>query len=383
MGFGNYVKLSFFKDLYMEAVTELQNNSLKNVHGGNVWQAAQKWGIRPDQFIDYSANINPLGMSPRAIAALKDNLNMLIHYPEPSGEGFKNSLSIYLHVAPENLVLGNGGSELIYLVGRMYYGSRIVVLAPSFSEYGAGIEQPDIKHICLKPEQNFALPVRKIIEEIREGDLLFIANPNNPTGNLFPSHELEQIVTAAGRSNAVVVIDEAFIDFAGDKNSLRYLAQENSNLIILGSLTKFFAMPSLRLGYAVSTVTNINRMEQLLPVWRINAMAMVAGEASISHREYIEQTLSTIKTERQFLSRELGKIEGLQVYPSESNFILLNALHTGFTAHEIQDQLGPKGILIRECSNFINLSPFYFRLAVKAHKENERLVKALRDVLKS
>jgi len=359
----------------------LLESEAKNAHGGNVWVAAKKWKIHPDKFLDYSANINPLGMSIRGINAIKDNMGMLTHYPEPSGEGFKNSLSKYLHIQPENLVLGNGGSELIYLVGRMYYQNRILLLAPTFSEYGEGIGQPYIKQVNLDPEVGFKLPTKEIIEEMRESDLIFIGNPNNPTGNLFSWKELKQIILAAGDVKAVVVIDEAFIDFAGDEHSCRYLVADHKNLVVLGSLTKFFAMPSLRLGYAVSAAENVKKMEQLLPPWRINTMALAVGEASIKHQEYIDESLVTVKKERDFLSEELRKIKGLKVYSSVSNFILIDALNTGFTANEIQEKIGPKGILIRECNNFGNLSPYYFRAAVKTRSENEKFLSILSRIL--
>lgn len=354
----------------------------KNGHGGNIWAASQKWGIAPENIIDFSASINPLGPSARAIEAIQANLGMLEHYPEPRGESFNSILASYLGIDSANLVLGNGGLELIYLLGRMFYYNRIVVLAPCFSEYGEGLEQPRIYRINLDREDGFKLPLERILNEIQENDLIFIANPNNPTGNLFAREELLAIIKRAADKDSLVVVDEAFQDFIEDKGlSLVDQVEKNKNLVVIGSLTKFFALPALRLGYGVAHKEGILEMEHLLPTWRINSLALVAAAASVNHREYIEATFKTIKSEKEFLMQGLAEFSGLKVYPGASNFILVEAEKYGFSAQELQELLGPMGILIRKCDNFYNLSHFFFRLAIKKRQANQTLLKALRIVL--
>ena len=354
----------------------------KLTHGGDVWAAANKWGISPETFLDYSANINPLGPCFESIAAIQRSLKLLIHYPEPTGKELKKTLGQYLHIDIENLVLGNGGAEIIYLLGRMFYQKRVLRLAPTFSEYGEGIENPYIYEVNLKAEEQFQLPTREIITQMREDDLIFIGNPNNPTGNLFPREEIIKIINQADKMNAIVVVDEAFIDFVGDDScSLRDLAAANEHLIVIGSLTKFFAIPALRLGYAVAAEDKIQKMEQLLPTWRINTLAQAAALASIKNQEYINDTIQLIKEERPVLNTGLNKIKGLKVYPSATNFILIDGEGGGVTAEEMQERLGPEGILIRKCNSFNNLSPYYFRLAVKKRHDNQRLLETLQKVL--
>jgi threonine-phosphate decarboxylase len=356
-------------------------NKGRPVHGGNVWAASKKWGIDPGNFLDYSANINPLGPSLKAVQAIKDNLGSLEHYPEPTGEALSEVLSKFLGVSTENLVLGNGGAELIYLVGRMFYKKRIMLLAPTFSEYGEGIEGAIYIRINLKADEGFKLPTSAIIAEVQEDDLIFIGNPNNPTGNIFPRGELLKVIKIAEEKKAVVIIDEAFIDFLDDDHfySVRHDVEKYKNLIVVGSLTKFFALPSLRLGYAVAAKDTAKRMETLLPTWRINTFALKAGEASLKDVEYIKKTRSFIK--RDFLTQELVKIDGLKVYPSVANFILIDAQEVGITSKELQEKLGPKGILIRKCDSYYNLSPYYFRIAVRKREENIRLLNALKKVV--
>ncbi len=171
----------------------------KPAHGGNVWVASKRWGIDPENFLDYSANINPLGPSPKAIQAIVDNLGVLSNYPEPTGESFKVCLSKFFNVNINNIVLGNGGAELIYLVGRMFYKKRVLLLAPTFSEYGEGIENPNIIRIGLNHRDKFMLPTDEIIHKMEKDDLIFIGNPNNPTGSIFPREEIKRIVEAAGK----------------------------------------------------------------------------------------------------------------------------------------------------------------------------------------
>lgn len=359
----------------------MADKDIKFTHGGNIWAAAQKWGTTADRFLDFSANINPLGPSSRALQAIYESLAMIQHYPEPGGESCKESLSCYLNVEPDHLVLGNGGSELIYLLGRMFYKNRVLLLAPCFSEYGQGIINPRLHRISLNKEENFALPTTRIIQDIQENDLIFIANPNNPTGNLFDPQGLLSIVQTGAEQDAVVVIDEAFLDFTGsDGISLRHQVEDYPNLVVVSSLTKFFAIPGLRLGYAVAHPILIKQMEQLLPAWRINTLALEAAKATLDDRKYIEQTVAIVQREREVLQAGVAALPGLVVYPGASNFILVDGEGAGLSASMLQERLAPLGILIRSCQNFDNLTPFFYRLAVKTHEQNQRLLSALRSV---
>lgn len=350
-------------------------------HGGDRWAAQEKWGIAADEFLDFSASINPLGPSSYSLQAIQDNLSGLDHYPEPSGAVLKRALAQYLKVEEQYLVLGNGSSELIYLCARLFYRHRVLVLAPSFSEYGQGVINPCIVRVGLDLS-TMRLPLDELSALLREGDLLFIANPNNPTANLFNREELLQILQLVKNKQAMLILDETFIDFIQDRSvSLRDISSQGSNLVILGSLTKFFALPGLRIGYALSSRDNIVKMERLLPPWRINNLALAAGAAALQDQEYIRNTLSLITRERAFLIDGLDKIAGLTVYPSQANYILIDAGNRGITAAQLQSRLGPEGILIRDCRNFYNLSPGCLRVAVRSHRENVIFLRTLRKVL--
>jgi threonine-phosphate decarboxylase len=352
----------------------------KPVHGGDVWKAAQRWGIALDEILDFSANINPLGPSPQALEAIESNISQLTHYPEPCGDSCKLALAQHLGVDKANLVLGNGGSELIYLLGRMFYKGRLLLLAPCFSEYGEGLENPRVVRIALDADKQFRLPLPEIREALQPGDLIFIGNPNNPTGNLFKPQELLELAAYVQDVRGVMVVDEAFLDFAGRELSISQEVEHNPHLVVVGSLTKFFAIPGLRLGYAAACAEHIKRMEFLLPTWRINTLALAAGRASLADVAYMEKTIAFVNQERQLFIERLQELPFLQVFPGVSNFLLIDAEKSGLTADEWQERLGPRGILIRNCSNFANLSPYYFRIAVKGRDQNLRLVEALKQV---
>jgi len=352
----------------------------KPVHGGDVWTAAQRWGMDLDEILDFSANINPLGPSPLALEAIVANISRLTHYPEPCGDSCKLALAEHLEVDEANVVLGNGGSELIYLLGRMFYKKRLVLLAPCFSEYGEGLENPHILRIPLDASRGFELPWPGIMEALEPGDLIFIGNPNNPTGNLFNPQQLLELAAYVRDLSGTMVVDEAFLDFAGRKLSLSQEVEHNPHLVVVGSLTKFFAIPGLRLGYAVACKEHIERIEFLLPTWRINTLAIAAGRASLADTAYMEKTIRVVGQERRFLMEQLQALDFLQVFPGASNFLLINAEKSGLTAAQWAENLRRYGILIRNCSNFANLSPYYFRIAVKSHDQNLRLIEALKQV---
>lgn len=363
----------------------MQNNytySNNLSHGGNIWAKSLEWGIKPQHILDFSASINPLGPSPMAIEAILEYLPMLQHYPDPRAKEFKKALAQYLSIDKKNLLLGNGSIELIYTISQALYKKRIIKLAPSFSEYGRGIINPNIKEISLEAEANFALPVDELVKNIVNNDLIFINNPHNPSGKLFLKDELIDVLKRAKEIGAVLIIDEAFMDFSVDRSqSMLDLINEYHNLIVLGSMTKFFALPGLRLGYAVIANEMKKLLEQRLPPWRVNTLALVAGEASLYDKTYIKKSRDLINNEKGFLYNALSAINTLEIYDSDTNFILINAFKSGKSSEEMQEELKESAILIRNCSSFQGLTPNHFRIAVRRNHENIKLIDRLRCIL--
>lgn len=349
-------------------------------HGGNVWLAAKKYGIKTQEILDFSANINPLGPSPRAMEALEEALQEIQHYPEPQAETLRRDLAGVLGLPEECLLLGNGAAELVYALARVLKPTRLLLPAPTFGEYAEGFADVEKVELPLDPAQNFALPDTSH-EKLRAGDLLILCNPNNPTGQLLPEDQLRALLHRVGEVGALLLVDEAFMDFVLPPCSLLKNVPQHPHLLVLRSLTKFFALPGLRLGYLAASPSLVQQVQGVLPPWRVNRLAQVAGCASLQDQAYIEHTLQFMEQQKEWLYQELKNLPGLAPLPPAANFILVDCRGSHRKAQEIQDFLGPRGVLIRLCHNFSGLDDYYFRVAVRSPQENRRLLQNLQQLL--
>ncbi|MBO8138069.1 MAG: threonine-phosphate decarboxylase [Desulfotomaculum sp.] len=354
---------------------------LNAYHGGNIWAAARKYNRDPKKFIDFSANINPLGPPPTAVEAIKDAAELVKHYPDPDASLLKYKLSRYLNIPEETLLLGNGGAEIIYAACRALKPKRLVLPVPTFSEYRQALPGLPARYVYLEPENNFTLPVEKIMKLIRPGDVAFICNPNNPTGYLAAGKELLELAERADKVGAALVVDEAFMDFTGHKETVLPGVLKYSSAAVVGSLTKFFALPGLRLGYLAAGGELLGKVNKELPPWRVNVLAQIAGEIALEDKSYIKETLKLIDKEKQYLFDGLSKIPGLKPYPSRANFILVNCRSAGKSAEEIYEKLVHKNIIIRVADSFAGLDENYFRVAVRSRSENQLLLRVLNEVV--
>ncbi|MDQ0286321.1 threonine-phosphate decarboxylase [Desulfofundulus luciae] len=354
-------------------------------HGGNLVRAAMEYGLAPQDFLDFSANINPLGPCPSVLEAIKANLWQICHYPDPDCRGVKSALAEHLGVDTPCLLVGNGASELIYLLARVFSFRRVLIPAPTFSEYALAVKAAggEVNYVFLDPSLGFPFPMEEVLRRLPGVDALFLCNPNNPTGGLVPRLELEVLLEAAAAYKAMVIVDEAFMDFVVDPQShtLLSLAGRNSSLILVYSLTKILAIPGLRLGVLAAQPNVVEALDRARDPWSVNALAQVAGVAGLQDKEYIKAARDMVAREREFLFRELSSLPGLRPFPGAANFLLVDITGAKCTAGELVRRLGRRGILVRNCANFPGLSEGYIRIAVKRRKENLRLLEALREVL--
>lgn len=350
-------------------------------HGGNVWLAQKIYGLRQEQILDFSANINPLGPSPLALTAIQQALNKIKHYPEPQAASLRRVIADLMELPEELLILGNGAAELIYALARVIKPRRLLLPVPTFSEYAEGFGDVAKMYLPLNRANNFALSADKIAPLLQAGDLLIICNPNNPTGQLVEQQQLSALIKRAGQVGAGLLIDEAFMDFVRPEQSLLQEVQSYPFLFVLRSLTKFFAIPGLRLGYLVAPQQVVEQLYNVLPPWRVNLLAQVAGLASLQDKAYMDETLELIGDQKAMLYSGLAAIKGLEPLPPTANFILVDCRASGITAREFQNHLGPRGILIRLCDNFPGLDDYYFRVAIRNAKENLLLIKNLQEYI--
>lgn len=360
-------------------------------HGGDRLTAAERFGGRPEEFLDFSSNIHPLGPPPRVLEALSRALagerpQALASYPDPLSRRLRDKLADRLSVSPEQLLVANGVAELIDLVVRVFRPRRVGVVHPCFSEYerAAHLHGCSVVSVRAKEENRFVPTEEELRFLVMRSDLVFLGCPNNPNGLLPPKPVLERVAAEAARSGAVLVLDEAFIDFVpgGEERSLIHRLSSCPTTLIFRSMTKFYALPGLRLGYAVGRKDWIERLLDHKVPWSVNALAQVAGEAALEDEEYRRRAERWGRAEREELAGWLRQVGAVDVFPSETNFLLLRlrAAKGRGASGRLQERMGRRGILIRDASTFPGLDDRYVRIAVRTRRENERLIAALRKV---
>ena len=329
---------------------------MKAIHGGDIY--------RNHVEIDFSVNVNPLGIPKRVEDALHESIAMCKSYPDIKTEKLKKAVGKMLGVEEEVLLFGNGASELFMAIVHAIRPKRTVIPVPSFYgyEYAAKASEGEVVF-------------GDSYSEITEGtDLLFLANPNNPTGTLLSKKEIKELLDYCRERNIVVVLDECFIEFCESDSSMISEIEQYENLIIVRAFTKIFAIPGVRLGYLISSNQEIlDRIRMQLPEWNISSLAQAAGIACAKEMEFVERTIAFVDKERAFLTEGLKKF-GFKVIPSSTNFIFF------YTEKELYEPLLQRGILIRDCSNFRGLKKGYYRIAVKTREENQTLLKVIGEL---
>ena len=349
------------------------------IHGGDVYSARQKSGGEP---LDFSANINPLGMPPGVVAAAAASLQSCVHYPDPLCRELRAAIAEREHVPVETVVCGNGAADLIFRLAMALRPKKALLPAPTFAEYEQALSSVGcgVSHVLLREETGFALEEDFLQALTPEIDLAFFCNPNNPTGRTAPRELLQKLLARCLELGIVVVMDECFNDFLEEpeRHTLRGMLQGAPNLVLIKAFTKSYAMPGLRLGYCLCGSAAL--AEQLFACaqpWGVSIPAQAAGIAALRETTYLERMRRLIETERVWLSAQLRSL-GCKVYPAEANYILFRTE----TETPLREQMQEQGVLIRSCGNYRGLDGRYYRVAVRSHEENERLISALRRVWK-
>ncbi len=343
-------------------------------HGGNIYKASAETGIPLSGILDFSASINPLGVPDSVAAVIRGSIPLLAHYPEPFAEGLASRLGEHLGVDPGTILCGNGSTELIYLAVRALAPRRMLIPAPTFAEYeraGRLLRGLSFVHYPLSRENGFAIEIEKFIAHMAGCDMAFLCNPNNPTGRLLDRDAVLAVADAAGRLGCCLVVDEAFIDFAPGQSVVHDVSKK-SQLIVLRSLTKYYALPGLRVGYAVLPPVLKPLLMAHKEPWTVNSLALQAGIAALDDADYRQKTRIVMAEWKTDLEQGLDSLK-IDRVPSAANFCLIRMEN----ATEVASSLRKRGILVRECSNFPGLDGTDIRIAVRSREENEVLVKEL------
>lgn len=350
-------------------------------HGGNVFQIARELGLDPMAILDFSASINPLGMPAGVRRTALAALDQAVHYPEIDAASLVAALAAHLGLPAGNLLPGSGSTELLYLFPRVFRPRRALLVTPAFSEYERSLQQAGvaIDFFPLSPDDGFRFDAGSLLRRLTpQTDLVLLTNPGNPSGAGIEPAVIEEIARAV-REQAVVGVDEAFVDFAPHLSIIDRVP-EHANLYVLRSLTKFYAIPGLRAGYLAGPERGIARLAAARPPWPFSTVAQAAAEACLREEAYRQQTLQLIPVLRRLLAEGLAAL-GLTVFPSVANYLLVRLEEAGQTAAEVAAALRGRGMLIRDCANFPPLDARFFRVAVRTAEENAKLLAALREVL--
>jgi threonine-phosphate decarboxylase len=330
----------------------------------------------PDKYIDFSANINPLGPPPALKEKWNDFYQEITVYPDPFAEKLTCRISESEQIPNDSILIGNGGAELITIVARYLTGKKVLVVEPTFSEYekACRANHCEIHYHQLK-EPNFALSIDELRLSLHSVDAVFLCNPNNPTGIQYPVSTILSIIEECEKQNCFVILDEAFYDFLLDYHSCIPYINKFQNLIIIRSMTKMFAIPGLRLGYVAANPDIIAELGRLQPHWSINTIALLAGELCLQNKEFIKQTQVYIWKERERLFAFFDQ-NNFEHTPSQVNFYLLRdpILKDQFSFFEF---LLDKGIIPRHTFNFPGLEGNWHRFAIKSKQENSALMEGL------
>lgn len=341
---------------------------MKVLHGGDIYRNHVK--------TDFSVNVNPLGIPEAVKAALYEAVDNCTRYPDISAEKLKEAVSEMLTVPKGYLLFGNGASELFMAIIHGIKPKKTVIPVPSFYgyEYAAETADGEILYYKTKEKNDFCLQEDFLSVLTEDVDILFLANPNNPTGNLMSREELRNVLSHCRDKGVYVVLDECFIEFCGKERSMLQEIETFSNLILVRAFTKIFSIPGVRLGYFVcSNPLLLEKIGRQLPEWNVSRFAQAAGYECAMQTAFVEKTVTFIRKERRFLEDGL-KQAGFRVFPGKANFLLI------YCEQPLYDRLLEKGILIRDCENFRGLSKGFYRIAVKDRKENEDLLKAIGEI---
>lgn len=349
-------------------------------HGADIFTAAKLYGTDENNIIDFSSNINPLGIPTEVERAIINSVKHSGRYPDIHYRKLIEAISSYENIPESFIFPSNGAAEGIFRIALCLKPGQALLTAPTFSEYESALKTVDCSIKCynLNEDKKFNIGV-DILEEINGVDVVFICNPNNPTGQITDNKILEKITAQCKLYGTFVVVDECFMDFVEYKErySVNHLLEKYDNLIILRAFTKIFAIPGIRFGYCMTSNEEIIiRLKKSGPPWNVSVPAQEAALAAVKERDYVARTIEYIRNQRSYLVEEIRNLN-IKVYESHANYILFKI--DGEV--DLKDEFIKKGILIRSCANYENLSDKYYRIAVKTEKENKLFIEILKEIM--
>ncbi len=354
-------------------------------HGSDLEKIEQIYGIRKEDIVSFSANVNPLGVSPLLRETLSEKIDAITTYPDREYKSLRQCIANYAGTDADNIIVGNGSTELISLFIQIEHPQKAMIIGPTYSEYEREISLGGgtTLYYPLLEEDDFHLDVKDFTSSLNESiDLVVICNPNNPTSSCITSKEMRQILNVCKQHDIFVMVDETYVEFAENMEDISSLPLTNyyNNIIILRGTSKFFAAPGLRLGYAITGNRDlIKAMNTRKNPWTISSLAVIAGEIMFCDKDYINKTKTLISTERSRLYSMLDSHPDFKVYPPSGNFMLVKILRDEINSQDMFDRAIRQKMMIRDCSTFPFLDNKYIRFCFMNQEDNNRLLNCLME----
>ncbi|PKM52073.1 MAG: threonine-phosphate decarboxylase [Firmicutes bacterium HGW-Firmicutes-7] len=343
-----------------------------NIHGGY-------FGKNRKKILDFSVNLNPLGVPESVKDYIVNHLDALDTYPEIEAKTAREQLAVEYDLEASNIIMGNGAVELIYLLARTIKPKKVLLLQPTFNEYERAFVQSDSECInySLNSEKAFALELEGILDMIvtNKPEVMIVCNPNNPTGTYIGNNILEKIIKTLKLHGGILMVDESFSAFENLPTAVSLL--HHGNVFLLRSMTKYYAIAGIRLGYGMGAETIIEKMKLHKEPWTLNAIACNIVDVLLKDKEYQFKTKEWYKEEKAYFLENLKKVPFLHAFESKANFFLCRC---ALDSSELKNRLLEKGIYIRTCNDFVNLEEKYIRLAIRQRVENKQLFQMLFDI---
>ena len=357
-------------------------------HGSDLEKIEQIYGIKKEDIVSFSANVNPLGASPLMKRELASRLDVISSYPDREYTRLREVIASYCGTIPEYILVGNGSTELITLFIRSVAPKKAMIIGPTYSEYERelSLDGGRSAYFALKEEDDFILDTPSLLAALDSSfDMLIICNPNNPTSSAITAGNMRLILDRCRTLGIFVLVDETYMEFAGkpEEYSSIPLVGQFDNLCLLRGISKFFAAPGLRLGYAICGNTRLLKdIAHNKDPWTVSSVAETAGQLMFSDTAYIQETKDLIFSERTRVTKGLMEIPGLKVYEPVANFVLCRITKENVDADILFDKAIREKMMIRNCSSFPFLDNKYFRICFMSPADNDRLLEVIRACVK-
>lgn len=347
-------------------------------HGGNIVETARRLGCRIDDLVDMSSNLTPFDVAPGLLDHLRAHIHECCYLPETASETLIDIFAARFNLAFDQILAGNGTTEFIHALPAAVDIVRAIVVTPTYSDYQLACERAGVavSFFSLRPDEDFILDLDRLGRELVGDELVFICNPNNPTGVVTSSQSLRDF--AALHPLSLFLVDESYLPFVREGSLLHLDLPEN--IYVIRSFSKIYGMAGLRLGFIASSKKMMSRLAKRTKPWGVNRLAQVAGEYVLSHSDdYVEKVVSFLEEERPFFAAALSPLPGVSVVHGAANFIL-SRLTGNLTTETLTENMLARRIMIRNCANFTGLDDSYFRISLKTRVLNIRCLQALREI---